>query len=197
MPCDVTTTLLDQRAIHRSDEHADQVCLQSWRGSFRRAPRPSSRLARVMFAFGATLPLLETRARKHIVVAPPPPPPARPPACPTATRPPPNHSGVPGMVARILGATVVLTEQDELLSLLDRNLAKNFADHPRGEGGIRKEALDWERKADTDALLASLRPSSSAGEELVPGGGVGHDGGEGESAIARRSTQLEFILCAE
>lgn len=101
------------------------------------------------------------------------------------------------MVARILGATVVLTEQDELLSLLDRNLDKNFADHPRGEGGIRKKALDWERKADTDALLASLRgASSSARGELVEGGGVG-DGGEGEGANARRSTQLEFILCAE
>ncbi|CAN0391654.1 unnamed protein product, partial [Laminaria digitata] len=34
--------------------------------------------------------------------------------------------GVPGMIARLLGANVVLTEQDELLSLLDRNLADNF-----------------------------------------------------------------------
>lgn len=63
-----------------------------------------------------------------------------------------SSSGVPGMVARLLGATAVLTEQDELLSLLDRNLAKNF---PQDEG-IRKMALDWERPADTDAILASL-----------------------------------------
>eukprot|EP00903_Cladosiphon_okamuranus_P013178 g12291.t1 len=96
--------------------------------------------------------------------------------------------GVPGMIARLLGATVVLTEQDELLSLLDRNLDRNFdfADHPRGRGGIRRAALDWERKADTDELLASLRPSSE---------GLG--GGQGEGAIARRATRLEFILCAD
>lgn len=97
------------------------------------------------------------------------------------------------MIARLLGATVVLTEQDELLSLLDRNLDKNFAEHPRGEGGIRREALDWERTADTDDLLASLLPSSVDG---------GHEGVEAEveggvEAIDRRSTRLEFILCAE
>lgn len=98
-------------------------------------------------------------------------------------------SGVPGMIARLLGATVVLTEQDELLSLLDRNLDKNFAEHPRGQGGIRREALDWERTADTDDLLVSLQPSASTEVE----------GGEGEreGGIAQRSTRLEFILCAE
>lgn len=90
------------------------------------------------------------------------------------------------MIARLLGATVVLTEQDELLSLLDRNLDDNFAEHPRGQGGIRREALDWERTADTDDLLASLHPSSA---------GVG--GGQGEEVTSRRSTRLEFILCAE
>lgn len=84
----------------------------------------------------------------------------------------------------------MLTEQDELLSLLDRNLDDNFAEHPRGQGGIRREALDWERKADTDDLLASLQPSSASA-------GVGGGEGEGEGAIARRSTRLEFILCAE
>lgn len=82
----------------------------------------------------------------------------------------------------------MLTEQDELLSLLDRNLDKNFdsADHPRGQGGIRREALDWERKADTDDLLASLQPSS-----------VEVGGEQGEGVITRRATRLEFILCAE
>lgn len=115
----------------------------------------------------------------------------------TAVTAAPWTSGVPGMIARLLGATVVLTEQDELLSLLDRNLDKNFAEHqhPRGEGGIRREALDWERTADTDGLLASLWPSSVDGGD--GGGGVEVEGGEGKGAIARRSTRLEFILCAE
>lgn len=89
------------------------------------------------------------------------------------------------MVARLLGATVVLTEQDELLSLLDRNLDKNFADHSRGDGGIRRAALDWDRKEDTDGLLACLRPSETEAQ-----------GGEGRAEF-RRSTRLEFILCAE
>lgn len=141
------------------------------------------------------------------------------------------------MVARLLGATVVLTEQDELLSLLDRNLAKNF-DGDRE--GIRHAALDWERKEDTDCILTSLQPtterpviipvaSGSAGrvggavarkeghaaarEALGPlddgqlslttlqgngraaTGAVGGKGG-GE-VIDRRSTRLQFILCAE
>lgn len=90
------------------------------------------------------------------------------------------------MVARLLGANVVLTEQDELLSLLDRNLDKNFADHPRDESGIRRAALDWERKEDTDGLLSSLRPSETKAQEA-----------EGEGAVSRRWTRLEFILCAE
>lgn len=80
----------------------------------------------------------------------------------------------------------MLTEQDELLSLLDRNLDQNFAEHPRGQGGIRRQALDWERTADTDDLLASLQPSS---------GEVG--GGQGEDPMTGRATQLDFILCAE
>ncbi|CAM9870625.1 unnamed protein product [Scytosiphon promiscuus] len=64
------------------------------------------------------------------------------------------------MVARLLGASVVLTEQDELLTLLDRNLDKNFADHPRDDGGIRRAALDWDRKEDTDAVLSCLPPEN-------------------------------------
>ncbi|CBJ30547.1 conserved unknown protein [Ectocarpus siliculosus] len=96
--------------------------------------------------------------------------------------------GVPGMVARLLGATVVLTEQDELLSLLDRNLDGNFAGHPRGEGGIRREALDWEREADTDGLLASLERSGTA-----PGEAEGEPG----AGVRRRSTRLDFVLCAD
>lgn len=67
------------------------------------------------------------------------------------------------MVARLLGATVVLTEQDELLSLLDRNLANNFPQ----DKGIRKMALDWERRADTDAILASLLASKDCSSSSV------------------------------
>lgn len=93
------------------------------------------------------------------------------------------------MVARLLGATVVLTEQDELLSLLDRNLDSNFAGHPRGEGGIRREALDWEREADTDGLLASLERSGAA----APGEAEGESG----AGVGRRPTRLDFVLCAE
>ncbi|CAM9424455.1 unnamed protein product [Ectocarpus fasciculatus] len=93
------------------------------------------------------------------------------------------------MVARLLGATVVLTEQDELLSLLDGNLDSNFAGHPRGEGGIRREALDWEREADTDGLLASLERSGAA----APGEAEGESG----AGVGRRSTRLDFVLCAD
>lgn len=64
-----------------------------------------------------------------------------------------SPSGVPGMIARLLGATVVLTEQDELLSLLGENLTTNFP----GDDRIRSAALDWERVDDTNNLLASLR----------------------------------------
>ncbi|CAN0032057.1 unnamed protein product [Ectocarpus sp. 13 AM-2016] len=92
------------------------------------------------------------------------------------------------MVARLLGATVVLTEQDELLSLLDRNLDGNFAGHPRGEGGIRREALDWEREADTDGLLASLERFGTA-----PGKAEGETG----AGVRKRSTRLDFVLCAD
>lgn len=122
-----------------------------------------------------------------------------------------RKSGVPGMVARILGAAaVVLTEQDELLSLLDRNLDTNFFSasaevnmkmkmkkKPQGskgeECGIRRAALDWERAEDTDELLASLQPSSAVSasiDEKI------EEGGEGAVA-PRRSTRLDFVLCAE
>lgn len=60
------------------------------------------------------------------------------------------------MIARVLGATVVLTEQDELISLLEQNLKVNFP----GDDGIRWTALDWERKADAEGLLASCGPDA-------------------------------------
>ncbi|CAN0418369.1 unnamed protein product [Discosporangium mesarthrocarpum] len=75
--------------------------------------------------------------------------------------------GVPGMVASLLGAAdVILTEQDELLSLLQRNLASNFPDGWDREGGgrgggarsgrqIRCAPLDWERDSDIQKLMAS------------------------------------------
>ena len=83
-----------------------------------------------------------------------------------------NNSGVPGMIARLLGANVVLTEQDELLSLLGRNLEDNFKGE-RGEG-IRYAALDWERKVDTDDILASLKSRAAAQPE---GGSSSSSGG--------------------
>lgn len=85
-----------------------------------------------------------------------------------------SSSGVPGMVARLLGATVVLTEQDELLSLLDRNLANNFPQ----DKGIRQMALDWERCADTDAILASLVAS-----KVCSSSRVGADAVRGSAAV--------------
>ncbi|CAB1118621.1 unnamed protein product [Ectocarpus sp. CCAP 1310/34] len=91
----------------------------------------------------------------------------------------------------LVGATVVelgCGMFDELLSLLDRNLDGNFAGHPRGEGGIRREALDWEREADTDGLLASMERSGT-----VPGEAEGEPG----AGVRRRSTRLDFVLCAD
>lgn len=46
--------------------------------------------------------------------------------------------GVPGMVCARLGARVVLTEQDSLVELLERNAQANF------DSGIRCAELDWE-----------------------------------------------------
>lgn len=97
-------------------------------------------------------------------------------------------SGVPGMVARILGARVVLTEQDELLSLLERNLDTNFQEGGRREG-IRQEALDWERKEDTDRILASLQPKAvgrkAAAENLSDNPASIGRGGDSDSDIIR------------
>ena len=103
-----------------------------------------------------------------------------------------KQSGVPGMIARLLGANVVLTEQDELLSLLDRNLADNFKGG-LGEG-IRHAALDWERKEDTDEILASLNPYAAA----QPGRSCSSDNISEEGAAGQRPpTRLDFVLCAE
>ncbi|RHY27639.1 hypothetical protein DYB32_006650 [Aphanomyces invadans] len=50
-----------------------------------------------------------------------------------------NISGVPGMVASILGAKhVVLTEQPELVPLLRTNIRRNFPN-----GGVTAFALSW------------------------------------------------------
>lgn len=96
------------------------------------------------------------------------------------------------MIARLLGANVVLTEQDELLSLLDRNLADNFKGG-LGEG-IRHAALDWERKEDTDEILASLNPYAAA----QPGRSCSSDNISEEGAAGQRPpTRLDFVLCAE
>ncbi|CAM9181825.1 unnamed protein product [Ascophyllum nodosum] len=106
------------------------------------------------------------------------------------------------MIARLLGATVILTEQDELLSLLDRNIASNFfqdlgsaGDAGTGAAGsIRRAALDWERTADADGILASLNPSpdekrtpesNSAGAGLEDGSnGGGSDRGRRDGKVA-------------
>lgn len=88
------------------------------------------------------------------------------------------------MIARLLGATVVLTEQDELLSLLEENLKVNFP----GDDGIRWAALDWEREDDTDALLASFRnqqPTSSSSMPYANGGIAVDDERHGASSYAR------------
>lgn len=88
------------------------------------------------------------------------------------------------MIARLLGANVVLTEQDELLSLLGRNLADNFKGD-RG-GGIRYAALDWERKADTDDILASLEPRATA----QPKGSSSGGGGDGSVICGSATTEI-------
>eukprot|EP00904_Undaria_pinnatifida_P005892 jgi/Undpi1/2432/HiC_scaffold_13.g05813.m1 len=96
------------------------------------------------------------------------------------------------MIARLLGANVVLTEQDELLSLLDRNLADNFKG-VLGEG-IRYAALDWERKEDTDEILASLNPYAAA----QPGRSCSSDNISEEGAAGQRPpTRQDFVLCAD
>mmetsp|Transcript_21709 Transcript_21709/g.33994 ORF Transcript_21709/g.33994 Transcript_21709/m.33994 type:complete len:160 (-) Transcript_21709:72-551(-) len=48
-------------------------------------------------------------------------------------------TGVPGMVMRQIGANVVLTEQPDLVPLLDHNLEKNFA----GDKLIKAAELSW------------------------------------------------------
>lgn len=131
------------------------------------------------------------------------------------------------MIAKLLGAVVTLTEQDEMLSLLDRNIASNFGEHGTG---IRRGALDWERPSDVDSILASLNPAQKesnqrmpesisasaedqisvlgnevgklAGEDALDGdsrtGNGGHEGsGRVEDAMEQRRKYPEFIICAE
>ena len=49
-------------------------------------------------------------------------------------------SGVPGMCARVLGADVILTEQESLVELLQKNVASNFVGE---QGRISAAELDW------------------------------------------------------
>ncbi|EKX44730.1 hypothetical protein GUITHDRAFT_109509 [Guillardia theta CCMP2712] len=48
-------------------------------------------------------------------------------------------TGVPGMCCRILGGEVLLTEQPQLIPLLDENLQRNFS----GDAHIRAEPFSW------------------------------------------------------
>lgn len=64
------------------------------------------------------------------------------------------------MIARLLGAKVVLTEQDELLGLLEGNLNANFP----GDDSIRWAALDWEREEDVASLQASFLELNQSGK---------------------------------
>ncbi|CAM9451075.1 unnamed protein product [Choristocarpus tenellus] len=111
--------------------------------------------------------------------------------------------GVPGMIARLLGAKVVLTEQDELLSLMQRNIDANFF----GDKEIRCKTLDWGRAADTDDLLDSLVPTPSTTsasrvttikevDDAIDGavdiGELGVCAGEG-----RGDRCLDLVLCAD
>lgn len=50
--------------------------------------------------------------------------------------------GVPGMIARLLGGHVILTDQDSLLKQLRCNIESNF----KGDDRITAEALDWSRE---------------------------------------------------
>mmetsp|Transcript_18453 Transcript_18453/g.69824 ORF Transcript_18453/g.69824 Transcript_18453/m.69824 type:complete len:273 (-) Transcript_18453:325-1143(-) len=57
--------------------------------------------------------------------------------------------GAPGFCASLLGADVVLTEQDQLVRLLEENAACNFS----GDSAPRVRCLDW--SADAAASLAA------------------------------------------
>lgn len=83
------------------------------------------------------------------------------------------------MIARLLGAAVILTEQDEMLSLLDRNIASNFGGY--GDG-IKRAALDWERPSDVDSILASLNPVQKDNNQRLP-----------ESNSARAGDQIPVL----
>lgn len=51
--------------------------------------------------------------------------------------------GLPGMACAALGANVVLTEVEEVLEILERNVAANFGG-ARGPGSCKAAALRWE-----------------------------------------------------
>jgi hypothetical protein len=54
--------------------------------------------------------------------------------------------GLPGMVCSLLGADVLLTEHEDLVQLLRRNLSDNFTDFD----SIRAATLDWEEERDLE-----------------------------------------------
>lgn len=82
--------------------------------------------------------------------------------------------GVPGMVAALLGAKeAVLSEQEQLIPLLQRNVAANFAERP-GAGRVLVEELSW----GTQEALDFQATRAGAGE------------GEGAS-------QFGMILCCD
>ena len=60
--------------------------------------------------------------------------------------------GVPGMIAALLGARVVLTEQPTLVDLLERNIAANFA---ADDGLLPPSAavLSWEHQSEAAKVL--------------------------------------------
>jgi len=59
-------------------------------------------------------------------------------------------TGVPGMCLRVLGAKVTLTEQPQLVPLLQQNLDTNFA----GDKDISARELSWSTEATRDLLGA-------------------------------------------
>eukprot|EP00571_Detonula_confervacea_P011882 CAMPEP_0172302460 /NCGR_PEP_ID=MMETSP1058-20130122/4158_1 /TAXON_ID=83371 /ORGANISM="Detonula confervacea, Strain CCMP 353" /LENGTH=273 /DNA_ID=CAMNT_0013012943 /DNA_START=54 /DNA_END=872 /DNA_ORIENTATION=+ len=67
--------------------------------------------------------------------------------------------GVPGMIYHLIGGNVVLTDQAEILSQLEKNVVDNFPSTDNKEHAIRAMPLSWSR-SDVSGLLKQLGRSS-------------------------------------
>lgn len=63
--------------------------------------------------------------------------------------------GVPGMIASLMGAKVILSDQESLLQQMEKNIETNFRDDERESKIIQAMTLDWSRSNVNELLRDS------------------------------------------